>query len=575
MARGGDWIVEPSPSVFQQIADADAAAQPTPAQSPPAVNITDAGGAEAPPADQTPVTSSIPPIQGPEAGGSPVAPGGAPPGLTLTELMDADPSRGWGTKFYPVYTNQGDIGSAIPGTLTNQRVRLVDPSTGATLVEGTGNEGAQQIATLANAVGQQLGKKAAYNIEVEFEPGKFTHVGGEDVDHPHANFLKTLVQIAAPLLGAAIPGIGPVLGAALGGGIGNVATGGNLKSALLAAAMAGAGNSLGNVFSRGLQGLPISASSFLGSNSLGGLLSSLGGSSGALTSALQSTAGVGGAGVAGTVSPLIVTAGLGSGIGGALPGIIGTGLGALTGASLGAGAAGGATGTATGGVPATEPTVDPLTVTANPLNSSFAIPGIPGILPANAGGNGLTTTDTAPQDAGGEDPSKPKDFLTNLTSKDNLLDMTGQVAGGVAGDLGVLGLAHVLGFVPGGGGGAAPATNLTAGGFDDSTDPSSPGGGVAGTPGGGGTGPTGGTTTTAGTGTGTGTPAGTTVKATSTGSGQPGLGDSGGRSALGNVLGVGNAPASPVAPLGASAVNVRGSTAPDIYPWRGHNLLRA
>lgn len=479
----------------------------------------------------------------------PVTAGTDPAALSLTQLLPANPAKGWSTPYYPVYTDQGDVGAVIPGTLTNQRVRLVDPSNGSTLAEGVGNDGAQQIATLANALGQQLKGKAAYNIQVEMQPDQFSTVGGDDINHPHANFLKSLVQIAAPLLGAAIPGVGPILGAALGGFGGSLATGGDLKSALLSALTSGVGNSLGGALSGALRGVPVS---FAGTNPLGGVLGHLGdalsggagaaagsvaGGSGGLLSAL--TDGAGGA-LGSTVSPLVVTAGTG-GLTSALTGALGTGLGGVLPGLLGGSGGSGLTATQahpTGPDQSTE--VSPVTVTGTGLGGGVPIPGITGLGAGSSGGTGSPAPD-------GQTPTN-NDFF----SRNNLLDLAGQTGGGLAGDAGVYGLAQLLGLFNGGG---VDGSNLQAPGFDGSTDT----GPVPGAPG-------------------TlpdvpGVPAAPAATPPGASFGAPPAGAPAG--ALGQALGVANfgGGGGSMAPLAAApSLNVRGSTAPDIWPWRGRDL---
>lgn len=480
----------------------------------------------------------------------PVTSGTTPGALQLTQLLPANPAKGWGTSYYPVYTDQGDVGAVIPGTLTNQRVRLVDPSNGSTLAEGVGNDGAQQIATLANALGQQLKGKAAYNIQVEMQPDQFSTVGGDDINHPHANFLKSLVQIAAPLLGAAIPGVGPILGAALGGFGGSLATGGDLKSALMSALTSGVGNSLGGALSGALRGVPVS---FAGTNPLGGLLSNLGsslgggaastlaGGSGGLLGAL--TDGAGGA-LGSTVSPLVVTAANG-GLTSALSGALGTGLGGLLPSLLSGSNGSGVTATQGHPGPDQSTEVSPVTVTGTGPGAGLPIPGITGV--GAAGGTGSPTPDG----------SQPTPAGNGFFSRNNLLDLVGQTGGGLAGDAGIYGLAQLLGLFNGGG---VDGSNLQAPGFDGSTDtgpvPGAPGTvpGLPAVP----TAPA--------------TPAAAPPGASFTTPAAAGAGGAGSGGALGQALGMANVGGGggATAPLAASpTLNVRGSTAPDIWPWRG------
>lgn len=486
---------------------------------------------------------------------APVATGGAQPGaLQLAQLHAADPAKGYG-QYYGAYTNQGDLAATVWAD-AGQKVRLVDPHTGEVLAEGTGPEGAQQIATLANAVSKDLNKGANWDIQVEKGVGsnEFNTMQGDRTDNPHTNLLKTLVQIAAPLLGAAIPGLGPVLGAALGGFGGSLATGGNLKSALLSAVTSGLGNSLGGALSGALKG---GAVSFAGTNPLGGVLSHAGSAlSSALNGGASSTAaqlasqgglsaltnGAGGA-LGNTVQELVVNGARG-GLTGALTGALGTTAGALAPNVLShLGQTGGAS-QIPGGTDGTE--VAPITVTGNPGAGGFALPGVPGIGTPGSGpaiGSNATTADQPGSNGQGQDPG----FFT----MDNLKDILGQTIGGTGADLGVYGLAQVLG-----GGANKNTSTMSAPGYDGATD----------------TGPIDGTQ---GNQTGTPdiyqTPPAVQMPASFGGpparpSGGPQVGG-----VLGQALGLttGGAFGGAGAPIAAApSFNTKGSTAPDIYPWR-------
>lgn len=427
--------------------------------------------------------------------------------LKLAELMPANEK--WANPYYAAYTNSGDIAAAIPATLTDQqRVRLLDPNTGETLAEGFGKAGAQQIATLANAVSSDLGRKAAWKIDVETSPDQFQTIGYDRADPKHQGW-QTFLKIVAPLLGAAIPGIAPALGAALGGAGASLATGGDLKDALLSAATAGVGNAAGGALSAALRGVPVAWS---GVNALGGLanagqhaLSNLtfGGSLGQALGQAVTEGGIT------TVAPITATAGQ---VG--LQSALGGGLGSLAGTALGNAM------TSTPGV--TQPsTVEELTVTGNP-STGLPVPGIP-----------LPTENTAVPTQEGP--------TTGDKVKDTLLDVTGQTIGGVAGDLGVYGLANLLGLTPGGG--VSPEVQAPPGAPVDSAIDI---GQVANTPG------------------------SQTIGSSGTG-GSTGYGDFGGggatQGALGAVLNAGaGGSGAPIA--SAPKFNGQGALAPDIYPWR-------
>lgn len=500
------------------------------------------------------------------AGVSPRQPATAAPTMQLAQLHPADPTKGLG-EYYGAYSNQGDLVAGFNAG-DGQTVRLVDPHTGEVVASGVGSSGAQQIATLANAISNDLGKQANWDIQVEQSPGSgsFSTLQGDRTDNPHANNLKDLVRIAAPLLGAAIPGLAPFIGAALGGFGGTLLTGGNLKESLLSGATSALGNVAGGALSGALRGVPVS---FMGSNPLGGVLGhasdalsgagaaaggAAGGSAADLASLLASGASFGYGGQ--TAAQLLASgalSGLTSGAGGAFntvapltvtaagPGALGTAAG-LVGTGLGAGA--GLTGSSSGGDQGN--TVAPVTVTGAAPNGGLPIPGA---IDAGTGGGGATSGSPSPQ-------GRP-DW------QNQLLDLTGQTVGGVGGDLGIYGLAQLFGLMPHGppvGGAPDGAQGLPAGGYDGSPDtgpvpgaPSPSGGGG----GGGGLGvPTGGLPgATFGGGGGGAKPVGSS------------LGDSGG--ALAMALANAGTSGGTGAPLAAApSLDVQGSTAPDIYPWR-------
>ena len=456
-------------------------------------------------------------------GGTAANPGGQ---LQLTQVSPAGGK--YATPYFGLYTNSGDQNGAIPAVEGNQRVRLVDPRTGEVLVEGTGMTGAQQIATLANSISGDMGRKAAWQVQYEFQPDQFTTVGYDRADPKH-NLLKTIVQIAGPLLGAAIPGLAPALGAALGGFGSTLATGGNLKQALLSAATSGIGNSAGSVLSSVLKGAPVGSAittGLRGTNPLSGITGALTGGGAPATSLTDLgfgplAAGYGGtlanalSGL-GTVAPLTVTAA-------GAPSVLST---ALSGAGS---AVGGLTGTQVPGTPGgTAPTdVEGVTVTADPSSPGVPLPGV-----GLGGGGGAPDVDPGSSQGGGFD-------------KNTLLDLLGQTGGQIGADLGVYGLAQILGLLPGGGRTDGMQT-LTAPGYDSAPDTGTLGANPSGP--------------------------GTPAPAAPSASYSAARDATGGTTALTQALGAANfngGTGGAGAPLAsAPTFNRQGSVAPDIYPWR-------
>lgn len=512
-----------------------------------------------------------------------------PGAIDLPTLNPPDERFTGGLGYYSAYTNDGDFAGAVmvnPG----RKVRLVDPGTGQVVAEGVGPEGAQQIVALANAVSKDLGRKAQWRIEGESDDGTFQAQAGERYDPKKPSLFKTLVRIAAPILGAAIPGLAPALGAALGGFGGTLATGGNLKQSLLAGAAGGIGNVAGGALSSVFQGAPIAWS---GVNPLGGVLGHAGDALGGLTggaglggAAGGSAAGAAGgaagslasaapgaaAGLLGTeVAPVIVQAATQPGLATLGAGALGSALGAVGpslagGASLGEGvtqadwdafgALGGDASSLAGmpiqgawpvgaGVTTSAPPagteVEGITVTA----PSGPAAGAPIVAPtAPTGGEGVTAggSDAIATDPSGQVP-------------DWLLDFAGQTIGGVGADLGVYGLAGALGLLGPGGGGRGGDKRDQPGadpGPGDQGDSQGPGPVDAGP------GPTSGGPADSGAPPKPGTVTGSNPSGSS-GAGVPGTPRAMTYSSSGR----------PSAP-GAAAPRdgTRGSTAPDVYPWR-------
>ena len=122
-------------------------------------------------------------------------------------------------------------------------IRVVNNATGEVIYSGTGYEGAQAAIDAASALSASAGNKANWDIQV-------VRPGGQDfesvsTDRPNSRTLGLLADIALPIAGSFIPGVGPVLGAALGSGASSVAQGRSLEDTLMRAAIAAGGSYLG------------------------------------------------------------------------------------------------------------------------------------------------------------------------------------------------------------------------------------------------------------------------------------------------------------------------------------------
>lgn len=467
-------------------------------------------------------------------------------GNAMAQLMPADDTHA--TPYYGLYTNDGDLNGAVwanPG----QEVRLVDPRTGQVLASGKGPEGAQQIATLANSLSHDLGRKAQWQVQLQQgeTPGgqDFSTVGYDRYDPKRVSLLGKILRIAGPILGAAFPGIAPLLGAALGGMGATAATGGNLKESLFAGVSSGLGNVAGGALSSVLRGAPIS---WGGVNPMAGMGSQLSGGMDKLLGGIGTDAITTGAG--NMVAPVTVMGSLGPGALGSVLSGAGAGLG---GVATGLGGGGG------GSNPTSQTGQQPTDLSE--LVVSGTRPGgmgpIPGLWPTGAD---ALHDEVLMGDAGiGAPQNKPPGLLDPL-------DLVGNTAGGLGADFMTGALAQLLGFGPGGN----KMKDVADGGYGDAVNPGGAKGPmppkvptdgmlpwgppkttpVAGTPGAGG---------------GAGLPGGGGL-ANDAPAGLPGA--SGGGGGAPSPFNAAPDFAAPSAATEGGGFDAQGSFAPDIYPWR-------
>jgi hypothetical protein len=176
-----------------------------------------------------------------------------------------------------------------------QEVRVVDAG-GNVIFSGSGVEGANRAVAVAQSLSDDLGKNANFKIQTgERTINPDGSVGGTryiDVARaaPSQSGLGFLADYVLPYAATFIPGVGPVLGAALGSGASSAAQGRGLEDALKRAAIAAGTTYLGGkVFG---SGGPTPAADAINSDLIPNALEGL--SFGSLTSAAI-PAGVGGA----------------------------------------------------------------------------------------------------------------------------------------------------------------------------------------------------------------------------------------------------------------------------------------
>lgn len=474
----------------------------------------------------------------------------------MAQLMPADLARGFSTPYYAARTNDGDLAGAVM-VGDGQRVRLVDPSTGQVLVERSGPNGAQEIVSLANAVSQDLGRKAAWQIQGETGPDTFTTMAAERYDPKKTGLLSQIIRIAAPVLGAMIPGLAPILGAALAGAGATAATGGSLKQSLLAGATAGVGSGLGSGLTSALGGSSFGSglSTALRANpgSLSNILSGASLSGGGGVSRLLGSAGADTLGGAFTeIAPLTVTRAAGGGIGSALGGGVG---GAASGLISG-GAGSPFLQSGSGADRLTNPTsgettVDEVVVTGGPADR-IAPPISPTSLMGSFDPDNLRLTASS----GLNNSSFARDNGAPTVDRGSLFDPA-QIAGQFAGDLGanvLTGqLANWLGLLP-----KPDLAGVPDSGYEGSPDLPAVGdaSGVGSTP----PGPGFAGSTLA--------PSGMAGSVPASGIGGGGGGEGGEAGGGGGVLFNAGDTGAPSPGTAGTDVDVEGGFAPDIYPWR-------
>ena len=306
------------------------------------------------------------------------------PGLQLTPLSPPNQKYSGADGYYAAYTNDGDLAATVMAP-DGANVRLIDPTTGQVVAQGSGPQGSQYIASLANQLSQKLGGKANWDIAVETAPGAGTYntMQGDRTDHPHFTLAKALQTFGPALLGALVAGpmgFGALAGGLTAGGVGLLA-GQSPLQALLSAAGVGVGSALGGLggAAGSAAGAAPEAAGVLanvpGLIDTPALLSAAGSSLGAGTGGVLGALGAGAASLGssslGTLLPeLTVTApaaagaGLGAALGGGAGGALGAGLGALSSGGIG-GASGSPTLAGSAGTDTLPPnTVDEITVTA-------------------------------------------------------------------------------------------------------------------------------------------------------------------------------------------------------------------
>lgn len=240
----------------------------------------------------------------------------------------------YSTSYYSAYTNDGDFAGAVMAS-PGQKIRMVDPSNGQVIFEGEGPEGAKMAAQIANAVSQEKGRHAAWQIQGDYGQEGWKTQAAERYDPKKQSGLGKLADIALPILGAVLApltGGGSLallagLGAAAGSTLSSIAQGRSLSETLTRAALSGVGAGVGAGALGALGG------SGAGSAAAGAGAGATGSAASNAALAASNAAWLAGEAALGAVAPAIVTGAAGSGLGGAIGAGLGSGAGALTGGS--------------------------------------------------------------------------------------------------------------------------------------------------------------------------------------------------------------------------------------------------
>lgn len=168
-----------------------------------------------------------------------------------------------GNDYYVAYTNSGDP-TAVLGATPGAQYAVIDPKTKEVLFYGVGAEGAKGAAEMATGLSQDKGRKANWQIAVNYTGGtedEDWQLAGYDKKDPKNSVLGSIARIVLPIAGALLlPGIGAglgiggltaasgaatTLGTGLGAAVGSLGAsainGDSLKQALLGAAVSGLG----------------------------------------------------------------------------------------------------------------------------------------------------------------------------------------------------------------------------------------------------------------------------------------------------------------------------------------------
>jgi len=340
------------------------------------------------------------------------------------------------------------------GAADGVRLKALD---GTIIFEGKGPEAAAKAADLVQQMGKQYGPQATWILDKQAPGGDWQQVSQDTVGKKKTTALNAFLNVAAPIAGAFIPGLGPLLGVGAAGG-------------------AAAGAALGSVANSALQNknsaqalkdAAIAASTaYLGSKLTGALGSKLGANT-SLAPDLGSVGDLsGGFGAGQAASNIIASAPASAAMqaaGASIPEIVVTAskLGLTAGQKAALGLAGGAGVTALangiGNVPSTGSTPTANAGTTQPPIEEIVVTGSPKVVPTDysklavAGGTLGSALAVAPNMSGVTKPdfnpeldtgNGPIDKITDWVKANPLqaasygLSALGGLAGGAAGNAG-------------------------------------------------------------------------------------------------------------------------------------------
>ena len=196
---------------------------------------------------------------------------------TSPSLSVYDPSQGQQYDEYgsPIYTSSGNAyrSYAVPENYGNpknkiyqlsaapdEKVRLVGLD-GTVYYEGVGDDGAAKAADLVQRLGKEFNTGATWILQKQAPgSGGWQQVSQDTVGKQKTTALNSFLNVALPIAGSFIPGVGPVIGAMLGSGLNSALQSKSLETAFKDAVISAAAAYVGGKIPIGAQAAAQTAS---------------------------------------------------------------------------------------------------------------------------------------------------------------------------------------------------------------------------------------------------------------------------------------------------------------------------